>query len=404
MNQLLPFEFNIEDFDYNLPENKIATEPLANRHDSKLLVYQNGLIQESVFKNVADFLPNDCILVFNNTKVNKARLKFNNSNGKSIEVFCLEPTDNAEINVAMNTTGRINWTCLVGNLKQWKEEYLTSTKNGIELKVKICERHQGHFILSFVWTREQLTFAEILECFGEVPIPPYLKRESNSLDVERYQTIYAAHEGSVAAPTAGLHFTKEVLDTLQSKSIQQIHLTLHVGAGTFKPIKSNNIAEHEMHREQIEITSDLLVRLVESSHQKIICVGTTSLRTLESIYWMGLKAFYQTNATLQVLEVKQWDPYLNKLNLISREESYKALLKWMRQSEIDRIVCNTQILIAPPYKVKTIDGIITNFHQPKSTLLLLVNALVGYRWKEIYNYALSNNFRFLSYGDSSLLL
>lgn len=404
MNQLLPFEFNIDDFDYNLPENKIATEPLANRHDSKLLVYQNGLIQESVFKNVADFLPNDCVLVFNNTKVNKARLKFNNSNGKSIEVFCLEPTENAEINVAMNTTGRINWTCLVGNLKQWKEEYLTSTKNGIELKVKICERHQGHFILSFVWSREQLTFAEILECFGEVPIPPYLKRESNSLDVERYQTIYAAHEGSVAAPTAGLHFTNEVLDTLQSKSIQQIHLTLHVGAGTFKPIKSNNIAEHEMHREQIEVTSDLLVRLIESSHQKIICVGTTSLRTLESIYWMGQKAFYQTNATPKELEVKQWDPYLNKLSLISKEESYKALLKWMRQSEIDRIVCNTQILIAPPYKVKTIDGIITNFHQPKSTLLLLVNALVGNRWKEIYNYALSNNFRFLSYGDSSLLL
>lgn len=404
MDQYLPFELNIEDFDYYLPENKIATEPLVNRHDSKLLVYQNGKIQESVFKNVADFLPNECVLVFNNTKVNKVRLKFLNSMGKSIEVFCLEPTDNAEINVAMNTTGRINWTCLVGNLKQWKEEYLTSTKNGIELKVKICERHQGHFILSFVWSHEQLTFAEVLENFGEVPIPPYLKRESNSLDVERYQTIYAAHEGSVAAPTAGLHFTKEVLDTLQSKSIQQIYLTLHVGAGTFKPIKSNNIAEHEMHREQIEITSDLLVRLVESSHQKIICVGTTSLRTLESIYWMGLKAFYQTNATLQVLEVKQWDPYLNKLNLISREESYKALLKWMRQSEIDRIVCNTQILIAPPYKVKTIDGIITNFHQPKSTLLLLVNALVGNRWKEIYHFALSNNFRFLSYGDSSLLL
>ena len=404
MNQQLPFQFNIDDFDYSLPENKIATEPLANRHDSKLLVYKNGIIQESLFQNVTDFLPNNSVLVFNNTKVNKARLKFKNANGKTIEVFCLEPANGVEINLAMNTSRQINWNCLVGNLKQWKEDFLTINKEGIELKVEIGGRNQGHLNLTFNWNPKDLTFAEILEHFGEVPIPPYLKRESNSSDVERYQTIYAANQGSVAAPTAGLHFTNEVLDKLTKKSIQQVHLTLHVGAGTFKPIKGNSIAEHEMHKEQIEVTSDLLLKLIEHSHQKTICVGTTSLRTLETIYWMGLKAYYQSELSLSELEVKQWDPYLLKLNLISKQESYKALLNWMRLTKMERVVCNTQILIAPPYKVKTVDGIITNFHQPKSTLLLLVNALVGDKWKDIYHYALSNNFRFLSYGDSSLLL
>ncbi len=404
MNQQLPFQFNIDDFDYSLPENKIATEPLANRHDSKILVYKNGIIQESLFQNVTDFLPNNSVLVFNNTKVNKARLKFKNANGKFIEVFCLEPANGVEINLAMNTSRQINWNCLVGNLKQWKENFLTINKEGIELKVEIGERNQGHLSLTFNWNPKDLTFAEILEHFGEVPIPPYLKRESNSSDVERYQTIYAANQGSVAAPTAGLHFTNEVLDKLTKKSIQQVHLTLHVGAGTFRPIKGNNIAEHEMHKEQIEVTSDLLLMLIEHSHQKTICVGTTSLRTLETIYWMGLKAYYQSELSLNELEVKQWDPYLLKLNLISKQESYKALLNWMRLTKMERVVCNTQILIAPPYKVKTVDGIITNFHQPKSTLLLLVNALVGDKWKDIYHYALSNNFRFLSYGDSSLLL
>ena len=223
MNQQLPFQFNIDDFDYSLPENKIATEPLANRHDSKLLVYKNGIIQESLFQNVTDFLPNNSVLVFNNTKVNKARLKFKNANGKTIEVFCLEPANGVEINLAMNTSRQINWNCLVGNLKQWKEDFLTINKEGIELKVEIGGRNQGHLNLTFNWNPKDLTFAEILEHFGEVPIPPYLKRESNSSDVERYQTIYAANQGSVAAPTAGLHFTNEVLDKLTKKSIQQVH-------------------------------------------------------------------------------------------------------------------------------------------------------------------------------------
>jgi S-adenosylmethionine:tRNA ribosyltransferase-isomerase len=399
-----PSDISIQDFTYDLPHERIAAYPLEKRDESKLLIFKNQTITEDVFKNLDACLEQDSILVFNDTKVIHARLHFKTSTSKDIEVFCLEPhTHHKDMAIAMSQKAVSRWNCLVGNLKQWKEEKLVITTNHINLIAKIVERKETHVIIDFFWEPVELTFAEMLDMVGVLPIPPYLKRESEEIDQQRYQTIYASNKGSVAAPTAGLHFTEQVFKKLNDKSIQTLNLTLHVGAGTFKPVKSETMQHHDMHAEWIEVTFETIKQLSLSTEKNIIAVGTTSLRTLETLYWMGLKTYLHPNASLQEIEIMQWDVYqLN--NTLSAEQSLNSLMDWMQRNNYQTLLCKTQILIAQPYELKMAKGIITNFHQPQSTLLLLISAIVGDKWKDIYDYALKNNFRFLSYGDSSLLL
>ncbi|PBQ31449.1 S-adenosylmethionine tRNA ribosyltransferase [Sphingobacteriaceae bacterium] len=401
-----PKDISIQDFTYNLPVEKIAAYPLEKRDESKLLVYKDKKIEEAVFKNIGSFLPENSLLVFNTTKVINARLEFVNLKGQGIEIFCLEPhNQELELTVAMSAQKSIRWNCLVGNLKKWKEESLFLHKNAITLKADLIERKDLNVLIEFSWEPSDLQFSEVLELFGQTPIPPYLKRESTVSDQERYQTVYAKTEGSVAAPTAGLHFTTEVLQTLEEKSIPTLSVTLHVGAGTFKPVKSASMQGHDMHAEWIDVSRDAIEVLLKSSpEKKIIAVGTTSSRTLESLYWMGLKAFHNKNISLHELEITQWEVYDLEDQMVSVSESLEALLLWMDKHKLTQLVCHTQILIAAPYELKIIKGIITNFHQPQSTLLLLIGAIVGDDWRRVYDYALEHNFRFLSYGDSSLLL
>jgi S-adenosylmethionine:tRNA ribosyltransferase-isomerase len=400
-----PSNISIADYTYDLPQEKIAEQPLANRDDSKLLIYKNETISESVFKNIAEFLPQNSILIFNNTRVVQARLYFKTAKGQKIEVFCLEPF-NTEIDItqAMLSTKTVFWKCLVGNLKKWKDEELSTTINGFTLNVKLIEKRTEDVVVEFTWQPIDLCFAEVLEKIGAMPIPPYLKRKSEESDSVRYQTIYAQINGSVAAPTAGLHFTPQVEEQLRQKNIESLYVTLHVGAGTFKPVKSSTLDAHDMHHEWIDVSREVLHFLLNSQDKPKIAVGTTSLRTLESLYWMGVKAFYNHEIKLHDLEIAQWDVYNFNEKLITVSESLQALINWLDKIKLSRLTCKTQILLAPPYKLKLADGIITNFHQPQSTLLLLISCIVGDKWKVIYNYALQNNFRFLSYGDSSLLL
>jgi S-adenosylmethionine:tRNA ribosyltransferase-isomerase len=402
---LHPKDISINDFIYDLPQEKIAVYPLEQRDESKLLVYRNGEIKENRFKNLDSFLEKNSLLVFNNTKVIRARLHFLNEKGQPIEIFCLEPNSQTlEVTQAMSAQKTIRWNCLVGNLKRWKSGKLMLSKNGTTLFAELIERHNEYVLVEFSWEPAEMPFSEVLEITGNTPIPPYLKRESERIDRDRYQTVYAREEGSVAAPTAGLHFTDHVLEKLKKKSIYTLPVTLHVGAGTFKPVKAGSMLDHEMHAEWIEISVETLKELGENTGKNIIAVGTTSLRTVESLYWMGVKAYLNKNADIHELEVKQWEAYDLSENTLSAQESIEALLGWMKSRKLKRLICRTQILIAPPYELKIFSGIITNFHQPQSTLLLLVSAIVGEKWREIYNYALDNDFRFLSYGDSSLLL
>ncbi len=400
-----PEDISINEFTYDLPVDKIAIYPLNQRDESKLLIYRNQEIKEDVFRNIDSFLEKDSVLVFNTTKVIRARLNFQNKKEQPIEIFCLEPeSQNLELTKAMSVQKTIRWKCLVGNLKRWKHEDLSLTRNGITLFAKLIERKEQHVLVEFYWQPGELHFSEILEVVGNTPIPPYIKRKSDETDLDRYQTIYANSEGSVAAPTAGLHFTENVFKKLEQKAIRSLSVTLHVGAGTFKPVKSESMLGHEMHSEWIDVEMKTIKELLKNEEKKIIAVGTTSLRTLESLYWMGLKAFLNKDATLADLEVKQWEAYTLEEKKISSKQSLQALSDWMAQHRMDRLVCHTQILIARPYELKIAKGIITNFHQPQSTLLLLISAIVGDKWREIYRYALDHGFRFLSYGDSSLLL
>ena len=399
-----PKDISILDFTYDLPNEKIAVYPLENREESKLLVYRDNKIQESIFKNIDSFLENDTLLVFNTTKVIRARLNFLNTKGQAIEIFCLEPNaQDMELTNAMSVQKSIRWNCLVGNLKRWKEGDLELKKNGITLFAKLVERRELDVLIEFYWEPQELHFSEVIETLGNTPIPPYLKRESENIDLDRYQTIYANTEGSVAAPTAGLHFTETILEKLKKKSIDSLSVTLHVGAGTFKPVKAENMLGHEMHAEWMDVSRETIDKLLVCG-KKIIAVGTTSLRTLESIYWMGVKAHLNKDASSKELEIKQWEVYELEISKVELKQSLSALLRWMDKQGLKNLVCHTQILIAPPYELKIVSGIITNFHQPQSTLLLLISAIVGERWREIYKYALEHNFRFLSYGDSSLLL
>ena len=400
-----PSQLNISDFNYDLPESHIPNFPAKNREDAKLLVYKESKIESHSFKNILHQLPKNAVLVFNNTKVIQARLHFKTATNQAIELFCLEPHDcYSDVAIAMATTGLVKWKCLVGNLKKWKDEFLILNHNGIELKAKILNKTETHVNIEFSWNNQEFSFAEILSKVGAMPIPPYLKREITETDLTRYQTVYAQHKGSVAAPTAGLHFTETILKELKSANILQLQVTLHVGAGTFMPVKSEKIGDHIMHAEWIDVDIETIESVLSKSDFPIITVGTTSFRTIETLYWMGLKAYLNPQATIQQLEIKQWDAYQLAENEIAVKQSLNALLTWMKLNNLTKLVCKTQILIAPPYQLKIAKGIITNFHQPKSTLLLLISAIVGNNWKTIYEYALKNNYRFLSYGDSSLLL
>jgi len=406
-----PKQISILDYTYDLPEEKIACYPLPERDSSKLLIYQQGHISESNYRHLDEHLPQHTLLVFNNTKVVEARLVFTKATGSSIEVFCLEPGNTyADITSAMLQKGRVLWKCLVGGAKKWKEEWLTKEvvtgEGNIQLSARIAEKHNDHFLIELVWDNKDMTFAELLHHAGLLPLPPYLNRLAEEKDKATYQTIYARHNGSVAAPTAGLHFTERLFEKLEKKHIRKSFVTLHVGAGTFKPVKAAIMQEHDMHAEFIDVSITLIQELLQATDNKIVCVGTTSLRTAESLYWMGVKlvTLYNSASSFSVedISIQQWDAY-ELLQDISKQEALQALLNWMEEEDMQRLITKTQIIIAPGYSLRVADGLITNFHQPQSTLLLLVAAVTGNNWRNIYDYALNHNYRFLSYGDGSLL-
>lgn len=403
-----PKRLFIKDFIYNLPEEKIAKYPLPQRDESKLLIYKNDEITSDIYYNLEAHIPASSLLVFNNTKVVEARLLFKKSTGTIIELFCLEPADHyPDITTAMVQKNSVTWKCLVGGAKKWKEELLKISfvinAHTIELFAKKIEKKNDYFLVEFFWNDEQISFAEVLHFAGAIPLPPYLNRDAEEADKERYQTVYAKHDGSVAAPTAGLHFTERMFEKLRAKNIKTDFVTLHVGAGTFKPVKSETMQEHEMHTEFIEVRKQLVENLLQHLDKTIIAVGTTSLRTIESLYWLGVKTIINPDILPQELQVLQWDAYDLTTEEISVEKSLLALLQWMNKHDCEVLITKTQIIIAPGYNLKVAHALITNFHQPQSTLLLLVAALVFDDWRKIYDYALANNFRFLSYGDGSLI-
>lgn len=397
-------KIKIQDFTYFLPEEKIAKYPLPNRDDSAILIFKDNLISESKFSNLAQQIPDDSFMVFNNTKVVPARLFFKKSSGAHIEVFCIEPHSPSDYARSFEATDSCIWTCVIGNSKKWKEEDLLFDASGhsellkYNLKAKRVANNGETSIVKFSWDGG-LSFAQIMELCGKVPIPPYLNRETEDSDIERYQTLYAKYRGSVAAPTAGLHFTENVLKALDEKGIIRDELSLHVGTGTFKPVKTELIKDHPMHSEPFSVTLSFLKALKISIGKKcVISVGTTSARTLESLYYIGIRCLEGDKP----VDVEQWDPYARPYNQ-SALDSINALCEWMESNQMDKLECRTRIIIVPGYKFRLVDALITNFHQPASTLLLLIAAFIGERWRDVYNYAIENNFRFLSYGDSSLL-
>jgi len=396
----------IDDFDYPLPDERIAKYPLAERDTSKLLIYRDGDISENIFCNAVDYLPENALLVYNNTRVIQARMIFHKSTGARIEVFCLEPSEPTDYALSLSSTHGCEWLCMVGNLKKWRSEdlklSLTQLNKQITLSARLMGREGESCRVHFSWEGAELSFGEILDLVGELPIPPYLGRETEESDKTTYQTVYSRIDGSVAAPTAGLHFTDKVLESLKKKHISTCELTLHVGAGTFQPVKSNDIAEHKMHAEVISIHRDTIMSLI-SNEGNIIAVGTTSVRTLESLYYIGLQIHQQKIKPEISITVEQWEPYETD-NELSTREALQAILNYLDQHHQTVLHAQTRIMIRPGFRYRIIQGMFTNFHQPRSTLLLLVSAWVGADWKSIYEYALNNNFRFLSYGDSSLLL
>lgn len=399
-----PQNIEIADFDYPLPNERIAKFPLEERSQSKLLVCDKGVIKETRFFNIPELLPKDTLLVMNNTKVIHARLFFRKPTGSMIEVFCLEPWQ-MPVAQSFEERERCTWMCFIGNNKKWKESPLNRqvSINGMDVILSASRKEAigNAWIVEFSWTGG-FSFAEIIDQAGVIPLPPYLNREAQESDKDRYQTVYAEHQGSVAAPTAGLHFTPTIFDALRQKGIETEFITLHVGAGTFKPVSTETIGEHEMHVEKVEISIHNIEQIINHMGKTLIPVGTTTVRTLESLYWFGVKL--SQNPNLEAMHVLQWDPYeLEALN-IDAKESYTNVRDWMNSRELSLLEGDTQLMIAPGYKYHIVNGIITNFHQPKSTLLLLVSALIGDKWRECYQYALDHDFRFLSYGDSCLFL
>ncbi|MBR0049821.1 MAG: S-adenosylmethionine:tRNA ribosyltransferase-isomerase [Prevotella sp.] len=418
-----PRHIRIADFNYPLPDDRIAKFPMAQRDQSKLLIYNHGEVDEDKFHNLPDHLPEGALMVFNNTRVIQARLHFRKKNrdergatrdGALIEIFLLEPFTPADYEQMFQTRQRCSWLCLVGNLKKWKEGALVRQLEiggeTVEISATRTGEHGTSQLIEFQWTtvgdQGSPSFADILDTMGELPIPPYLNRETQESDKTTYQTVYSKIKGSVAAPTAGLHFTPEVLAAIDARGIDREEVTLHVGAGTFKPVKSEEIAGHDMHTEYIAVKRTTIEKLI-AHHGQAIAVGTTSVRTLESLYYMGLKVMNNPDLTATQLHVRQWEPYDSEDFTTAKPsscEALHALLDWMDSHSLSVLHTSTQIIIAPGYDYHIVRMLITNFHQPQSTLLLLVSAFVGGDWHTIYDYALSHDFRFLSYGDSSLLI
>ncbi|MGM9745332.1 MAG: S-adenosylmethionine:tRNA ribosyltransferase-isomerase [Candidatus Cryptobacteroides sp.] len=394
---------NIKDYNYELPDSRIAKYPLEERDQSKLLEFRDSCITEHIFRDLPGLLPDNAIMVFNDTKVVPARLHFRRESGASIEVFCLEPHLPVEYNVNFASTGQCEWRCIVGNVKKWKGDVLRlDNPDGDEsvslmnLRAELVERQGETSIVRFLWDNGA-AFSAVLEACGRIPIPPYLNRDTESIDSERYQTLYAKYRGSVAAPTAGLHFTDAVLEAIRNRGIDTETVCLHVGAGTFLPVKSDNVAEHKMHREPFSVSLDFLMKLRHGGHQ-VIAVGTTSVRTLESLYYVGVGIIEEGEAK----DVDQWAPYAREYDY-SLEESLDAIIDYLKARGETSLRVGTRIIIVPGFRFRVVDVLVTNFHQPQSTLLLLISAFIGGEWKPIYEYALAHSFRFLSYGDSSLL-
>ena len=451
----------IEDFDYHLPDQSIAYTPASNRSDSKLLVWNKEIIAESTYNHIAKFIPEKAALYFNNSKVIAARIHFQKANNSTIEIFCLEPSNNYQpISMAMQASQKVEWICLVGGAKKWKEDYLekefeliTPSNNGentggnkvenkptkntnnsstIKVRAKKIKSIDGKFLIEFSWDNETISFSEIIEHIGSIPLPPYIQRATTEEDKDRYQTTYAKQEGSVAAPTAGLHFNATIFESLAEKKCSTDFISLHVGAGTFMPVKTVHITDHEMHAEVFEITTATLTHLIEIANQKelnpsnytpVIAVGTTTLRTIESLYWLGVKLI--NNEKLQEnkdLHLMQWDAYasnptsenesnsgtsnntkddttIDNNNSITVKNALSTLLTWMQSHQMNQLITSTQLMIVPGYTFKIANGLVTNFHQPKSTLLLIIAAITGDEWKSIYQHAIDNQYRFLSYGD-----
>ncbi|MBR1959723.1 MAG: S-adenosylmethionine:tRNA ribosyltransferase-isomerase [Bacteroidales bacterium] len=396
-------QIRIEEFDYNLPDERIAKYPLEKRDASKLLMYREGKVSEYQFSSLPQLLPEDSIMVFNDTKVVPARLHFQRESGAHIEIFCLEPVSPEEYVSMFAVTDSCRWKCIVGNVKRWKNDTLSLYNPGnareiseMDLRADLVERCGETSIVEFKWSNGA-SFSKVLEVCGSVPIPPYLNRETEDVDLERYQTLYARYRGSVAAPTAGLHFTESVLDAIRNRNISTDTVCLHVGAGTFLPVKSSLVSEHTMHREPFVVTLALLERIL-ASEGDVIAVGTTSVRTLESLYYIGVSCIEKG----MPCDVGQWDPYSREYEY-STEESIKAIISYLKENGLDELKLGTRIIIVPGFRFRIVDVLVTNFHQPQSTLLLLISAFVDGEWKSIYDYALENGFRFLSYGDSSVL-
>jgi len=395
---------SIADYTYELPDERIAMFPLEQRDASNLLVYDKGIISKGVFKDLSHHVNGPALMVFNNTRVVQARLLFQKDSGALIEVFCLEPAGEVhDIQLAFQQKNKCSWFCLVGNAKKWKQGTLTMKVGNTTLQGTKGDSVKDGYIVHFTW-QGNATFAEMLELAGKTPLPPYIGRKAQESDKERYQTIFARHSGSVAAPTAGLHFTPEVLNDLSSKNIEKTYVTLHVGAGTFKPVSTKTIGDHDMHHEQVIINRSTIEVLLKQLNNDIICVGTTSVRTIESLYWLGAKLINGYTFGSDGFIIEQWEPYENTFKTLPDvPEALEAILVFLNRNNTDTIHGETSLIILPGYTFKLVKTLITNFHQPQSTLLLLVAAFCGPGWKSIYDFALENEFRFLSYGDSCLL-
>lgn len=399
-----PPEIKISNFDYPLEEENIAKYPLSERDKAKLLsLTSDKKIEEKYFYDLPEMLDSNTFLILNDTKVVHARLLFQKESGSVIEIFCLEPM-NKDIQLAYAQKGSCEWKCLIGNNKKWKQETISSSfvdkENQLTLTAKRLYQENETWIVEFSWDNKDLSFAEVLQYMGHVPLPPYLKRKDEESDKEDYQTIYAHQEGSVAAPTAGLHFSESTFQKLADKGVKTCFVTLHVGAGTFKPVSTETISQHVMHTEQIVLKKENIKDLIEAIDKKIVCVGTTSVRTIESLYWHGVKVL-KNNGAYSNIDVKQWDPY-QEICEITAKQSLQAILDSMDKENKSVLIGQTQLMIVPGYDYRIVKGMITNFHQPKSTLLLLVSAMIGDDWKRVYDFALKNDYRFLSFGDACM--
>ena len=399
-------DIDLNEYNYKLPVIKIAQHPVKERDSSKLLIYRQGIISQDIFSNLHRSIPDNSLLIFNNTRVIRARILFQKETGATIEVLCLEPLLPFDYELSFSSRKPVEWKCIIGNLKKWKsgiilKSFYVSGKQ-YNLTAERLKSEGDAWRIKFTWNCQDVCFGEVIEAIGQIPLPPYINRENEPEDVERYQTIYSSNKGSVAAPTAGLHFTDKLFEKIKNEGIKSAEITLHVGAGTFQPIKAKKISDHEMHCEHFFVTAKI-IDLILGNQGRIFPVGTTSVRTLESLYWIGVNLLMRQMPVNKILTLGQWEAY-NTVNSVTVEESMNALLKYISHNKLSYIHASTSLMITPGYDFKMINGMITNFHQPKSSLLLLISAWIGNDWKKVYKFAIENDFRFLSYGDSSLLI